>query len=66
MSNVKVIPPDAFVLNCKMLFNDVGQMQDKVSRMWACAHTDRDYSALEYLEEMLGNISSELRHRLDN
>ena len=66
MSNVKVIPSDAFVMNCKMIFNDNARMQDTVRRMWASAESERDYALLEYLEEMLGNISSELRHRLDN
>lgn len=66
MSNVKVVPSDAFVMNCKMIFNDNARMQDTVRRMWASAESDRDYALLEYLEEMLGNISSELRHRLDN
>lgn len=66
MSNVKVIPSDAFTMNCKMIFNDNARMQDTVRRMWASAESERDYALLEYLEEMLGNISSELRHRLDN
>lgn len=66
MSNVKVVPSDAFVMNCKMIFNDNARMQDTVRRMWASAESERDYALLEYLEEMLGSISSELRHRLDN
>lgn len=66
MSNVKVLPPNPFVMNCKMLFNDLAAMQDRVRRMWASADGDQDMSLLEYLDTELGNISSELRHRLDN
>lgn len=65
MSNVKVPPTNPFTMNCKMIFNDNARMQDHVRRMWASAETDSDYALLEYLEQMLGNISSELRHRLD-
>lgn len=65
MSNVKVSKADPFTMNCKMLFNDNARMQDHVRRMWAAAESESDYALLEYLEEMLGNISSELRHRLD-
>lgn len=66
MSNVKVIPSDPFTMNCKMIFNDNARMQDHVRRMWASAESESDYALLEYLEQMLGNISSELRHRLDS
>ena len=66
MSNVKVLPSDPFVMNCKMIFNDLAAMQDRVRRMWASAEGERDMALLEYLEESLGNISAELRHRLDN
>ena len=66
MSNVKVLPSDPFVMNCKMLFNDLAAMQDRVRRMWASAEGDRDMALLEVLEVGLGNISSELRHRLEN
>ena len=66
MSNVKVSKTDPFTMNCKMIFNDNARLQDQVRRMWASAESERDYALLEYLEQMLGNISSELRHRLDN
>ena len=66
MSNVKVIPPDAFILNCKMMFNEVGQMQDRINRMWASSNGERDAAMLEYMEDMLENIEIELRNRLDN
>lgn len=65
MSNVKVLPSDAFIMNCKILFNDTARMQDHVRRMWAATDNERDYALLQHLEEMLGNISAELRHRLD-
>ena len=65
MSNVKVVQTPAFVMNCKMIFNDNARMQDQVRRMWASAESESDYALLEYLEQMLGNISAELRHRLD-
>ena len=66
MSNVKVIPNQPFILNCKMLFNDVGQMQDRLNRMWASSNGERDVAMLEYIEDMLENIEIELRNRLDN
>lgn len=65
MSNVKVSRPDAFILNCKMMYNEVGQMQDRISRMWASSDGERDQSMLEYIEDMLENIEIELRNRLD-
>lgn len=66
MSNVKVNRPDAFILNCKMMYNEVGQIQDRISRMWASSDGERDQSMLEYIEDMLENIEIELRNRLDN
>ena len=66
MSNVKVPPPDAFTLNCKMMFNDVGEMQNRINRMWASSNGERDAAMLEYIEDMLENIEIELRNRLDN
>lgn len=66
MSNVKVSRPDAFVINCKMMYNEVGQIQDRISRMWASSNGERDQSMLEYIEDMLENIEIELRNRLDN
>ena len=65
MTNVKVTHTDTFTMNCKMIFNDNARMQDTVRRMWASAESDRDFALLERLEEMLGSISSELRHRID-
>lgn len=65
MSNVKVLPPDAFVLNCKMMSNDVAQIRERIKRMWASAEDERDMAMLEHLEELLALISSELHIRLD-
>jgi hypothetical protein len=66
MSNVKVTRPDAFILNCKMMYNEVGQIQDRINRMWASSDGERDQAMLEYIEDMLENIEIELRNRLDN
>lgn len=66
MSNVKVNRPDAFILNCKMMYNEVGQIQNRLSRMWASSDGERDQAMLEYIEDMLENIEIELRNRLDN
>jgi hypothetical protein len=66
MSNVKVSRPDAFVINCKMMYNEVGQMQSRINRMWASSDGERDQSMLEYIEDMLENIEVELRNRLDS
>ena len=66
MSNVKVSRPDAFVINCKMMYNEVGQMQSRINRMWASSDGERDQSMLEYIEDMLENIEMELRNRLDS
>ena len=66
MSNVKVPRPDAFILNCKMMYNEIGQMQSRINRMWASSYGERDQAMLEYIEDMLENIEIELRNRLDN
>ena len=66
MTNVKVNRPDAFILNCKMMYNEVGQMQNRINRMWASSDGERDQAMLEYIEDMLENVEIELRNRLDN
>ena len=66
MSNVKVLPPDAFVMNCKMMYNEVGQIQSRINRMWASSDGERDQAMLEYIEDMLENVEIELRNRLDS
>jgi len=66
VSNVKVNRPDAFILNCKMMYNEVGQIQSRIKRMWASSDGERDQAMLEYIEDSLENIEIELRNRLDN
>ena len=65
MSNVKVSRPDAFILNCKMMYNEVGQIQSRINRMWASSNDERDQAMLEYIEDSLENIEIELLNRLD-
>lgn len=65
MSNAKVSPPDPFIMNCKMMFNDVCRMQDQVRRMWACAESSDDFTLIEWIEIQLANVGAELRHRLN-
>lgn len=66
MSNVKVIPPDAFILNCKMLINDLFQVQSRVNRMWASSRNDADQMMLEYMDEHLTEMIDDLRATLDS
>ena len=65
MSNVKVVPPDAFIMNCKIVYNDLGQIRQRVSRMWASANHPYDYSLLNDLEEKLETILHEVKNRLE-
>ena len=66
MSNVRVIPPDAFILNCKMLINDLFQVQSRVNRMWASSRNDADQMMLEYMDEHLTEMIDDLRATLDS
>lgn len=66
MSNVRVLPPDAFILNCKMMRNDLCEIRERVRRMWACATDNHDILILEELETMLDRMSDTLKDRLDN
>lgn len=66
MSNVKVLPTDAFEMNCKMIYNDAAQIRQRVSRMWACAENPGDFELLDDLEEKLENILFRLKNRLDS
>lgn len=66
MSNVKVNPPDAFILNCKMLINDLFQVQSRVNRMWASSRNDADQMMLEYIDEHLTEMIDDLRATLDS
>ena len=65
MTNVKVLPPDPFILNCKMIYNDLGQIQNRIKRMWASATIDDDFVMLENIEKFLENIQLELQDRID-
>ena len=65
MPNVKVVPPDPFVMNCKMLINDLFQVQSRVNRMWASSRNDADQMMLEYIDEHLTEMIDDLRATLD-
>lgn len=56
---------DAFIMNCKMISNDLGQIRQRVSRMWAAAEDSRDFDLLDGLEEKLESILFHLKNRLD-
>ena len=66
MSNVKVMSDDPFILNCKMLINDLFQVQSRVNRMWASSRNDADQMMLEYMEEHLTEMIDDLRATLDS
>ena len=66
MSNIKVIPNQPFIMNCKMTYNDIAQVRQRVSRMWACAENPGDFELLDELEEKLENILFLLKNRLDS
>ena len=51
---------DQFVSMCKMTYNDVAQMKDRVRRMWVVADGEREHALIEYLEQSLENILGEL------
>ena len=66
MSNVKVMSDDPFILNCKMLINDLFQVQSRVNRMWASSRNDADQMMLEYMDEHLTEMIDDLRATLDS
>ena len=66
MSNVKVMSDDPFIINCKMLINDLFQVQSRVNRMWASSRNDADQMMLEYMEEHLTEMIDDLRATLDS
>lgn len=45
---------------CKMTYNDVAQMKDRLRRMWVVADNERDLALVEYLEQSLENVLGEL------
>jgi hypothetical protein len=51
---------DPFVLMCKMTYNDVAQMKDRVRRMYSAASGEREMAIVEDLEQSLENILGEL------
>ena len=51
---------DPFVSMCKMTYNDVAQMKDRVRRMYSAAAGEREMAIVEYLEQSLENILGEL------
>jgi hypothetical protein len=57
---------DPFVGMCKMTYNDVAQIKDRVRRMWVVADSEREMALVEYLEQSLENILGELMVSLDN
>jgi hypothetical protein len=65
VSNVKVLPPDAFELNCKMTYNDTAQIHQRVMRMWASAENPGDFELLDGLQDKLESILYLLKNRLD-
>jgi hypothetical protein len=48
-----------------MIYNDLGQIQDRIKRMWASACVNDDFVMLENIEHFLENIQLELQDRLD-
>ena len=57
---------NAFEMNCKMISNDLGQIRQRVSRMWAAAEDSRDFDLLDGLEEKLESILYLLKNRLES
>lgn len=66
MSNVKVLPPNPFIMNCKMMYNDTAQIRQRVSRMWSSADGSIDLDLLDELEEKLESILHLLKNRLES
>ena len=55
---------DPFVLNLKMMSNDISQLRDRASRMWASVDND-DMPFLEMLEQHLEILQNEIRNKID-
>ena len=66
MSNVKVLPDDPFILNCKMMINDLFQVQSRVNRMWASSRNDADQMLLERMDKYLTEMLDDVRGSLDS
>jgi hypothetical protein len=55
---------DPFVLNLKMMSNDISQLRDRAYRMWASVDND-DMAFLEMLEKHLEILQTEIRNKID-
>ena len=55
---------DPFVLNLKMMSNDISLLRDRASRMWASVDND-DMPFLEMLEQHLEILQNEIRNKID-
>ena len=66
MSNVTVIGYNAFEMNCKTVYNDIANIRDRVSRMWAAAENPGDFELLDGLEDKLEGILFLLKNRLES
>lgn len=55
---------EPFVLNLKMMSNDISQLRDRASRMWASVDND-DMPFLEMLEQHLEILQNEIRNKID-
>ena len=49
-----------FDLNLTMTWNDLQQVRSRVTRMWACAESDKDFEILENLDKALEMISDRI------
>jgi hypothetical protein len=50
-----------FDLNMTMTWNDLQQVRSRVTRMWACAESDKDFEILENLDKALEMISDRIQ-----
>ena len=57
----KVPQRRAFDLNLTMTWNDLQQVRSRVTRMWACAESDKDFQILENLDKALEMISDRIQ-----
>ena len=55
---------EPFILNLKMMSNDISQLRDRASRMWASVDND-DMPFLEMLEQHLEILQNEIRNKID-
>ena len=55
---------EPFILNLKMMSNDISLLRDRASRMWASVDND-DMPFLEMLEQHLEILQNEIRNKID-